>query len=121
MTTTAARARHSRDASRPDWHPMPTEIPPWLPDVSNPKYDERPEGMRLRGAAYPWRALREFILVLKAKLPQGYRFSKASAGVEHARGRRLTWSVEWVTDEHAEYLLEAKQLSRFAIHTEETP
>ena len=99
---------------------MPTNPPTWLPQVSNPKYDEREVGMRLRGSDKNHEyAMDDLFSVLNTMSPPGYRFSKASAGVEHARGRRLTWSVEWVTDEHAEALYARKQLSRFAVRDDE--
>jgi len=91
-----------------------SEIPDWLPAVSNPKYDEPDGFLRYRGGSSdPDTALDDLVEVLCTLPPEGYRFSHISGGGEPKRGRRITWLVAWISDELAEQKYQKARLSRF--------
>lgn len=100
------------------------ELPDWLPKgLSNPKYDEPGDRLRIRGSNwYPDRALHDLLSVLQTPDPEGYQFSKSRAVVEHKNSRRLTWSVTWIRTSVAEahwQRARSELLSRFKTNPNE--
>ncbi len=95
------------------------EVPDWLPqDLSNPKYDERGPRKRIRGSNKNGDiACEDFVDVLEVADPPGYLLNQAILSADHGRGKRLNWTVEWVSESYAERQFERKQLSRFEIQT----
>jgi hypothetical protein len=113
-----------------------TELPEWVKELGlkgRIQYDEpldlsRPVAttlIRLRGShphtATGACALADVLDLADDYMPEGYRLSHVSGGVEHARGHRFTWLVTWIKNEVAERRYQDKQAARMSrfTHNEE--